>query len=157
MEKPLFEEYVDYKANNFIAVGYNLRFNPVIEFIKEIITKQNIWNVNVFCGSNLEEWRENIDYKESSSAQREKGGGVLLDLSHEIDYVRWLFGDFNINYAYNSKISDLEIDTDDFLHFSGHSECNTQIQVTLNYFSETSKKKSIYRWRKFLFRCRPHQ
>jgi CMP-N,N'-diacetyllegionaminic acid synthase len=140
VEKPIFEEYVDYKANNFIAVGYNLRFHPVIEFIKEIITEKNIWNVNVFCGSNLEEWRENRDYKESSSAQRKMGGGVLLDLSHEIDYVRWLFGDFNINYAHNSKVSNLEIDTDDFLHFSGHSECDTRIQVTLNYFSKLQRR-----------------
>ena len=36
--------------------------------------------------------------RKSYSASKSKGGGVLLDLSHEIDYINWLFGSFDVDY-----------------------------------------------------------
>ena len=36
------------------------------------------------------------NYLKSYSASKSKGGGVLLDLSHEIDYINWLFGSFDV-------------------------------------------------------------
>ena len=43
------------------------------------------------------------------------GGGVALELSHEIDLANYLFQIKNIISSYNKKISNLEIDTDDIL------------------------------------------
>ena len=50
-----------------------------------------------------------IEYSKSSSSKNQYGGGVLNDLSHEIDYILWLFGNFKIGYSYLSKISNLKI------------------------------------------------
>ena len=109
------------KKNTFY-VGYNLRFNPIINFLKKKIKSKKIWNVNLFCGSYLPGWRSNIDYKKSSSAKKGLGGGVLLDLSHELDYLQWLFGNITIQYCKSKKLSNLNINTDDFLNLVGKTK-----------------------------------
>ena len=48
--------------------------------------------MSINCSSFLPSWRKNIDYQSSVSAKKSLGGGVLLELSHEIDYLIWLIG-----------------------------------------------------------------
>ena len=136
VEKPLFSkpDKINVKKNKYF-VGYNLRFNPIINFLKKKIKSKKIWSVNIFCGSYLPNWRNNIDYRKSSSAQKHLGGGVLLDLSHELDYVQWLFGKIKIEYCKSKKLSNLNIKTDDFLNLTGKTKKVASIQITLNYFT----------------------
>ena len=136
VEKPLFSKpnKINIKKNKYF-VGYNLRFNPIINFLKKKIKSKKIWSVNVFCGSYLPNWRNNIDYRKSSSAQKHLGGGVLLDLSHELDYVQWLFGKIEIEHCKSKKLSNLNIETDDFLSLTGKTKRVSSIQITLNYFA----------------------
>ena len=103
--------------------------------IKQAIKSKKIWNVNVFCGSYLPNWRKNIDYKKSSSAKKQLGGGVLLDLSHELDFVQWLFGEIEIEHCKSKKLSNLSIETDDYLNLIGKTKKVPSIQITLNYFT----------------------
>ena len=136
VEKPLFSKpnKINIKKNkNFF--GYNLRFNPIINFLKKKIKSKKIWNVNLFCGSYLPHWRNNIDYRQSSSAKKKLGGGVLLDLSHELDYLQWLFGNIKIKYCISKKLSNLDIETDDFLNLVGKTKRASSIQITLSYFT----------------------
>ena len=143
VEKPLFNFFKDYQPkNNSIFIGYNLRFHPVISFIKDMVKDKSIWNVKVECSSYLPDWRENIEYSSSSSALIKYGGGVLRDLSHEIDYALWLFGDFNIVYSDSQKISNLNIETDDFLNLYAKNEV-LNIHISLNYFSKINRR-TIY-------------
>jgi predicted dehydrogenase len=72
-------------------VGCNLRFHPVVERVREVCLGQKVLSFAAYCGSYLPEWR-NGDYRISYSADRARGGGVVLDLIHEIDYCTWLFG-----------------------------------------------------------------
>ena len=81
----------------------------VKNFLKRKIRLKKIWNVNIFCGSYLPNWRSNIDYRKSASAKKHLGGGVLLDLSHELDYVQWLFGKIVIEHCKSKKLSNLNI------------------------------------------------
>ncbi len=76
-----------YDINIFIA--YNMRFLNVFSVIKKFIKEQKdtIRIVNVVAGQDLREWRPYKDYTKSYSAHRNQGGGVDLDLSHEIDYI----------------------------------------------------------------------
>jgi len=144
VEKPLFSNLEDIEIkNNRVYIDYNLRFNPVIQSVKEIIRNQVIYSVNVFCGSDLRTWRDNISYSNSSSALKELGGGVLLDLSHELDYLRWVFGELEVTYAENSKISDLKIETDDFLSLNGLLSSDIKLQLNLNYFSNIPIRRLI--------------
>ena len=80
-------------------------------------------------------WRNNIDYRKSSSAKLHLGGGVLLDLSHELDYVQWLFGKIEVEHCKSKRFSNLNIETDDFLSLTGKTKRVSSIQITLNYFT----------------------
>jgi len=144
MEKPLFDVFHDLEIrNNQVFVGYNLRFHPLIQLIKEKITNKKLWNIQIFCGSYLPNWRPGRDYRETSSAKKETGGGVLLDLSHELDYVQWLTGEIDIINTVNEKVSDLGIDTDDILILSGKSESGAYVHITLNYFTRRPIRQFI--------------
>jgi predicted dehydrogenase len=64
-------------------------------------------------GQYLPDWRINTDYRHTVSAKKELGGGALLELSHEIDYSRWLMGEVDSVCAITGKYSDMEIDVED--------------------------------------------
>jgi predicted dehydrogenase len=72
-----------------------------------------IFSVQSRAGQNLAQWRPNFDYRNSVSAKRELGGGVLLELSHELDYLRWIFGDIEWVSGVLSRQSFLQIDVED--------------------------------------------
>ena len=102
-----------------LAVGYNLRFLKSLKKFKSLVEDQvvgEIWSVRSEVGQYLPAWRPGSDYRECVSAQSRLGGGVLLELSHEIDYLRWIFGDLDWVQATLSKQSDLEIDVEDTAH-----------------------------------------
>jgi predicted dehydrogenase len=144
VEKPLFDFFDDFRTkNNQVFVGYNLRFHPIMKLIKEKIAEINLWSIQVFCGSYLPDWRPGRDYRETSSAKQGTGGGVLLDLSHELDYVQWLTGPIAVKYVVNEKVSDLEIETDDLLLLSGQTEDGAHLQVCLNYFTRKPMRQVL--------------
>ena len=69
VEKPLFEKFYKMKVkNNLVFVGYNLRFHPIINFIKDKIEDNRIWFVEARCGSYLPDWGGR-DYRHTSSAK----------------------------------------------------------------------------------------
>ncbi len=102
-----------------LMVGYNLRFLPCLQKYRELIRSGFIGKViSVRCeiGQYLPSWRPEIDYRQSVSGVRALGGGALLELSHEIDYVRWIFGEVDWVKATLRKQSSLEIDVEDTVH-----------------------------------------
>ena len=137
IEKPIFEKYynIKKKLRNKYYVGYNLRFHPVIGFLKKFLINKKIFSINVISHSYLPDWRK-IDYKKSVSAVKKLGGGVLLELSHELDYLKWIFKDIKILYSFNKKISKLNINTDDALSLIGKVKKNTLLNLNLNFFSK---------------------
>ena len=72
-----------------------------------------VQSVRCEIGQYLPDWRPTKDYRETVSAQRRLGGGVLLELSHELDMLRWVFGDVEWVSSWNGKLSSLEIDVED--------------------------------------------
>lgn len=127
IEKPLAVSVVDIlnlfeecKKNHVIlSVGYNLRFSPSLQKFKSLIDEGvigRIWSVRSEAGQYLPSWRPESDYRLSVSAQSSMGGGVLLELSHELDYLRWIFGDVDWVQAMLSKQSELEVDVEDSAH-----------------------------------------
>jgi len=99
-----------------IFVGYNLRFLDLFNRIQGFIKRKRdkIAIVEIVCGQDLRQWRPGRDISATYSAHRRMGGGVDLDLSHEIDYCLWLFGNkFRKSYLYRDKISQLDIKAPD--------------------------------------------
>ena len=136
VEKPLFEKFKNFVVrNNKVFIGYNLRYHPVIQFIKDYVKNKKIFSINVSCSSYLPYWRKNINYSLSNSAKKIYGGGALLELSHELDYVQWIFKKIKkINYVRIKKISNLKIDSEDYVSIIGKTDLANFI-IDLNYFS----------------------
>ncbi len=144
VEKPVYEKYHDLKIkNNSVWVGYNLRYHPIIQLVKEKINKRKLWSIHVFCGSYLPDWRPGRNYRDIYSAKKSTGGGVLLDLSHELDYVQWFAGSIKLEYALNEKVSDLEIETDDMLVLTGGTERGAKVHISLNYYTRKPVRQII--------------
>ena len=143
IEKPLFEKLHTLEENSFsfAAVGYNLRFHPVIVWLKDTLPKLGkLTSANFYVGQYLPTWRPDSDYRKSSSARDISGGGVLRDLSHELDLVQYLFGDWQQLTAVGGKFSDLEIATDDtFSILMTSTKCNA-ISVQLNYVDRIKQR-----------------
>lgn len=144
VEKPLFDAFKDLEVkNNQVFVGYTLRCHPLLRLIREKIVNKEIWSANIFCGGYLPEWYTKKDYRKSYSASKKAGGGVLLDISHELDYINWLCGRIEPEFTKNKKISNLEIDSDDFLLLSGYTERDVHVNISLNYFTRKSVRQII--------------
>ncbi len=107
-------------ANGIVLMAaYNLRFLPSLQEYRRLIQAACIGKViSVRCeiGQYLPSWRPGSDYQQGVSASRALGGGALLELSHEIDYLRWIFGEMAWVQATLSKQSVLEIDVEDTAH-----------------------------------------
>lgn len=98
------------------VVGCNLRFLPSLIAFKALVDKGRLGNLvraDFEAGQWLPDWRPSQDYRLGYSAKRSQGGGVLLDLIHEVDAALWLLDDFEHVTGYATHASDLEIDTDD--------------------------------------------
>ncbi len=105
--------------DTILLTGYNLRFLPSLQRYRDLLNDGVIGRVlSVRCeiGQYLSAWRPDTDYQQSVSAQRKLGGGALLELSHEIDYLRWIFGEVDWLKATLSHQSDLKIDVEDTAH-----------------------------------------
>lgn len=137
VEKPLLvscEQFFQ-PRNNAIYVGYNLRFHPVIQALGHVLRGQTLLTLTVQAGQYLPNWRPDTDYRQSYSASVHRGGGVLLDLSHEIDYVLWLVGSLSIKAALCEQVSDLAIESEDVCSFVGKAQDGAVVTVTLDYLS----------------------
>ena len=99
--------------------------------------------VEAESSSYLPSRRKDLDYTKNYSAFSNRGGGVLLYMSHEIDYINWLFKDFKISKIYQNKISNLNISSDDIALIFGRIRNNTLVKIKLTYFNKLAKRHLI--------------
>ncbi len=109
-----------------LMVGYNLRFQPSLAKAKALIDEGavgRILSVQAQIGQYLPSWRPGTDYRKGVSAQAALGGGALLELSHELDYIYWMFGLPDTIYCAGGRLSEFEVDVEDcaeiLLEYSG--------------------------------------
>jgi predicted dehydrogenase len=122
-------------------VACNLRFLPVLNYFKTDLlrTIKKINEVSIYCGSYLPSWRPNEDFKTFYSANDDQGGGVHLDLFHELDYACWLFGLPNKSHRVLSNFSSLNISAKDFANYI-FSYNEFSLLITLNYYRKDPKR-----------------
>lgn len=146
VEKPLSSEVVDdklvaeVKRSGIITyVGCNLRFHECLQKAADIIKRHRVNEVNVYCGSYLPEWRPQADYHTVYSANPEMGGGVHIDLIHEVDYVYWLFGRPQCTHHVFAHKSSLDIRAFDYANYlMEYPQFN--VNVILNYYRRDYKR-----------------
>lgn len=146
IEKPVFDRLdvghilQEVEEKNIITyVACNLRFLGCLIFLKHFLKNKRINEVNSYCGSYLPDWRPDKDFRTIYSANKEMGGGVHIDLIHEIDYLYWLF-DVPIDvFVTKSNKSTLNISAVDYANYLfSYPEYN--VNVILNYYRRDAKR-----------------
>ena len=117
-------------------VGYVLRYDlGAIKFKNWLDNKikGKILHARIECGSYLPDWRPDQDYRKTVSALSELGGGVLLELSHEIDYLYWFFGKPKDVQAQIRNSGTLDINVEDQVDLLMTSEQGYCISVQIDF------------------------
>ncbi len=151
VEKPLSDSLDDVNelANTVSAKGltafvaYNMRFHPALRQIKGTIESGSIGRVlsiRAQVGQYLPDWHPEEDYRQGYSAQKALGGGVVLDLIHELDYVQWLVGDVRKVACFAKHVSSLEIETEDVAEIILEFVDGAVGNVHLDYLQRTASR-----------------
>ena len=145
VEKPLFEKVYPIPEHHFqhIHVAYNLRFHPIIKDIRAMISTKAIYSIHAYVGQYLPDWRPGTNYQHSYSASRVQGGGALRDLSHELDYVTWLTGEWQCMTAVGGTLGDLGIESDDVFCVLMETTRCPMVVVQMNYLDRHSRRELI--------------
>jgi predicted dehydrogenase len=99
-----------------VLVGFQFRFHPGLQKILSLLSGGAIGRPLSFrahWGEWLPGWHPWEDYRWGFSARADLGGGVILTLSHPLDYLRWLFGEVETLWAFAGRLGDLELDVED--------------------------------------------
>jgi predicted dehydrogenase len=139
----LFDKPIVLTAHAFshAVVAYNLRCHPLLARLKALLDgSNNLATATIYAGSYLPDWRPNADYRLSYSAKKNEGGGVLRDLSHELDYALWLFGPWRKLTASGGRLGSLEIDSDDAYSLLMETERCPLVSVHVNYLDRTPRR-----------------
>lgn len=144
VEKPLFDRPLSLPIHGFslIAVAYNLRCHPLLRKLKNLVdASERVATATIYVGSYLPDWRPDGDYRLSYSAVKEQGGGVLRDLSHEIDYSSWIFGRWRRLTAAGGRLGDLEINSDDAYTLLMETERCQLVTIHMNYLDRRPRRE----------------
>lgn len=119
-----------------VQVGYNLRFHPGLGRLKKLMEDGDLGKIlwaYVEAGQYLPDWRPWQDYRQSYTARRHLGGGILLDGSHELDYILWLLGTPAEVLCMAGKVSALEVDVEDCADVLVRFATGAQVQIHLDF------------------------
>ena len=100
------------RSRRTIQIGYNLRYHPAIRALKRLLESGRsgkILSAHVEFGLYLPKWWPNRDYRQSYMADADLSGGLLFDVSHEIDLLMWFLGEVVEVAGYAGKLSTLKI------------------------------------------------
>ena len=121
-------------------IAYNLRFHPIIDYIKRITENNKLVYIRATCSSYLPLWRPDQDYKKSYSASLDLGGGVVLELSHEIDYIYYLLGRIDKISGQFSQLTDITVDSEDYAEILIESDNTPRASIHTNYASHYKER-----------------
>lgn len=125
------------RDDSLYYVACPLRYNAVIQYIKNNIDLEKVISARSISSSYLPDWRPGQDYRKTYSACKDLGGGVSIDLIHEWDYLTYLFGWPEQVFLMKGKKSLLEIDSDDYAVYIADFEKKI-VELHLDYFGRNT-------------------
>ncbi len=126
-----------------LAVSYNLRFMPSAQKVHEFLKSGRMGRIHavlIDVGQYLPDWRPHSDYRRNVSAQRQLGGGVLLELSHELDYLLWLLGPIESVYCLLGRSGTLDIDVEDQVDAALRSQHGVAITLHMDFLQRSPSR-----------------
>lgn len=127
-----------------ITVGCQLRYHSGLAYVKQVIEKKKLGKIySVFCdvGEYLPLWHPKEDYKKSYASRKKLGGGVILTLIHEIDYLFWIFGKFKSVYSTGGNLTKLNTDVEDTVVSNIVTKQNVPISLRMDFWRTPPTRK----------------
>jgi len=125
------------KSGSKILVGFQFRYHPTLNKARELIQSNilgKILTVHAHWGEYLPQWHPWEDYRQSYAARADLGGGVIVTLTHPLDYLRYLLGEVELLWSFNGHISPLEIDVEDIAEIGLKFASGAVGGIHVNYF-----------------------
>ena len=118
-------------------MGCNLRFHKCIIKIRQLINQKKIGriiSIQSENGSYLPDWHPHEDYRKGYASDRQLGGGIILTMIHDIDYLYWIFGNPKSIFSVSGKFSDLDISAEDYCSSIIEFKNNITAELHLDFF-----------------------
>ena len=151
IEKPLADGLATFKKvesvlndhQDKIEIAYNLRYMPSAIYLKKLIIEGMLGQIHavlINVGQYLPDWRPQTDYRQNVSARKDLGGGVLLELSHELDYLTWLFGQFETVFCMTKNSGSLDIDVEDMASAILNRQDGPMINIHMDFLQHKAAR-----------------
>lgn len=127
-----------------VAVGYCLRYLPSAQQVRQMLQKGvigNLYNAFIEIGQYLPDWRPTKDYRETVSARAELGGGVLLELSHELDYAQWILGSLTPQHVLLRASEELGLEVEDNADLLMTTSKGAVVNIHLDFLQRKAHRK----------------
>jgi predicted dehydrogenase len=125
------------KSGSKILVGFQFRYHPTLNKVRELIQSNapgKILTVHAHWGEYLPQWHPWEDYRQGYAARSDLGGGVIVTLTHPLDYLGYLLGGVESLWSFNGCISPLEMDVEDVAEIGLRFKNGAVGGVHVNYF-----------------------
>ncbi|MBE2166030.1 Gfo/Idh/MocA family oxidoreductase [Acinetobacter oleivorans] len=136
--------YAEAQYKTPVAVGYCLRYLPSAQQVRQMIQEGvigNLYNAFIEIGQYLPDWRPSKDYRETVSAKTELGGGVLLELSHELDYAQWILGSLTPKHVILRASEELGLEVEDNADLLMTTAKGAVVNIHLDFLQRKAHRK----------------
>lgn len=127
-----------------VAVGYCLRYLPSAQKVRQMLQEGvigTLYNAFIEIGQYLPDWRPAKDYRETVSAKAELGGGVLLELSHELDYAQWILGSLIPRHVILRASEELGLEVEDNADLLMTTMKGAVVNIHLDFLQRKAHRK----------------
>ena len=139
--------YVDIFKHNHLdivkAPSCTLLFYEPLKMVKKLLDEDAIGKILAFqyhMGQYLPDWHPWEDYKKAYAARSEMGGGVVLTMCHELNYLTFLFGKAIQCKALEFKKKTLNITAEEGINILLEHETGVHSNVHLNYVQKPDRR-----------------
>lgn len=119
-----------------VLVGFQFRYHPGLRKAVELLKEETVGRAlsfRIHWGEYLPDWHPWEDYRQSYAAREDLGGGVILTLTHPLDYARWLFGEVTQLSAFAENSGELDIEVEDTAEINLQFESGVIGSIHLDY------------------------
>lgn len=121
-----------------MLVGFQFRFHPTLRRAAQLLRDGAIGRplaARAHWGEYLPNWHPWEDYRQGYAARADLGGGVILTLTHPIDYLRMLLGEVSTLWAFAGNAG-LDLPVEDTAEIGLRFTEGTVGSIHLNYLQQ---------------------